>query len=413
MIVPKLRFSEFKDEWIESKIGENFNVTSGTTPLRSEQSYFANPSIYWVKTTDLNNGIIKSTEEKISEIALAKTSLKILPKNTVFVAMYGGFNQIGRTGLLSVEATCNQALSAIYPNENFNPYFVLTYLNHKVDDWKNFAASSRKDPNITKNDVLSFPIIYPNLEEQTKIAEFLSAVDDKISQLSRQLELLNQYKKGVMQKIFSQEIRFKNDNGEDFGVWKTKFIKDLRLYISDGNYGELYPTSSQFVKQGIAFIRANNIKHLKIVDDDMRFIDRELHKILTSGHLKEDDILVTTRGDIGTLAIVENNYVGANINAQICLLRVIDTNQIYARYLLYFLASSFGQKQFKELETGTALKQLPKKNLDKILVNLPCIEEQKKIAEFLTAIDERIDHTTAQLPYTKQWKKGLLQQMFV
>lgn len=389
MIAPKLRFSEFKDEWIESKIGENFNVTSGTTPLRSEQSYFANPSIYWVKTTDLNNGIIKSTEEKISKIALAKTSLKILPKNTVFVAMYGGFNQIGRTGILSVEATCNQALSAIYPNENFNPYFVLTYLNHKVDDWKNFAASSRKDPNITKNDVLSFPIIYPTLTEQTKIAEFLSTVDDKISQLSRQLALLNQYKKGVMQKIFSQEIRFKNDNGEDFGEWDYLQLDEVLDYeqptkyiVESTEYDDIYQTP--VLTAGKSFIlgytnETNGIFEAKkenvIIFDDFttayKFVDFDF-KVKSSA--------------MKILKVKNENF---------------DIRYIYATFSL--LQLPLGDEHKRRWISEYSLQEVP----------VPSIQEQEKIAEFLTAIDERIDHTTAQLTHTKQWKKGLLQQMFV
>ena len=220
MAVPKLRFKEFDGDWFQSKIGEIFQVTSGSTPLRSDNRFFENADIAWVKTTDLNNGLIEKTEEKISQIALKETSVKILPKGTVFVAMYGGFNQIGRTGLLVHEAACNQALSAIYPNEKIDSYFLLTFLNHKVDDWKNFAASSRKDPNITKSDVLAFPLKYPVKEEQTKIASFLSAVDEKISQLTQKHQLLSQYKQGMMQKLFSQQIRFKADDGSEFGEWE-------------------------------------------------------------------------------------------------------------------------------------------------------------------------------------------------
>ena len=116
--------------------------------------------------------------------------------------MYGGFNQIGRTGLLTMESACNQALSAIYPNQLVNPYFLLTYLNFKVEDWKSFAASSRKDPNITKSDVLAFPFILMSLEEQTKIAHFLSAIDQKIEVVAQQIEQAKQWKKGLLQHMF-------------------------------------------------------------------------------------------------------------------------------------------------------------------------------------------------------------------
>ena len=405
MIAPKLRFSEFKDEWIESKIGENFNVTSGTTPLRSEQSYFANPSIYWVKTTDLNNGIIKSTEEKISKIALAKTSLKILPKNTVFVAMYGGFNQIGRTGILSVEATCNQALSAIYPNENFNPYFVLTYLNHKVDDWKNFAASSRKDPNITKNDVLSFPIIYPTLTEQTKIAEFLSAVDDKISQLSRQLELLNQYKKGVMQKIFSQEIRFKNDNGEDFGEWEEVPLNQIASKVTVKNRGnKVTEVLTNSATQGI------------IKQSD--FFDREIvSESNINGYyvVEVDDFVYNPRISVhAPVGPIKRNKITQGIMSP--LYTVFRFKEGNLDFLSYFFGTNFWHDYVKSVaNSGARHDRMNITNSDflEMPILLPSIQEQEKIAEFLTAIDKRIDHTTAQLTHTKQWKKGLLQQMFV
>ncbi|WP_220466421.1 restriction endonuclease subunit S [Dyadobacter psychrotolerans] len=101
------------DGWEMKKIKDIGKVTSGTTPLRSNKTYHTDGNIPWVKTTDLNNSLIINTEEKVTELALKETSLRIYPKNTVLVAMYGGFNQIGRTGILGIDAAINQALSAI------------------------------------------------------------------------------------------------------------------------------------------------------------------------------------------------------------------------------------------------------------------------------------------------------------
>nr|WP_252726211.1 restriction endonuclease subunit S [Acinetobacter indicus] len=199
---PEIRLKGFSGDWEVSKIGDIFEVTSGATPLRSNPRFFENATINWVKTTDLNNGIIHKTEEKVSAVALAETSIKILPKGTVFVAMYGGFNQIGRTGLLSADATCNQALSAIYPNDKVEPYFLLTYLNLKVDSWKELAASSRKDPNITKNDVLSFPLIYPSYDEQMKISKLFKQLDETINLQQQQLQTVKNLKQALLAKMF-------------------------------------------------------------------------------------------------------------------------------------------------------------------------------------------------------------------
>lgn len=199
---PEIRLKGFSGDWVLSKIGEVFQVTSGATPLRSNLRFFENANFDWVKTTDLNNGIINKTEEKISSIALNETSIKILPKGTVFVAMYGGFNQIGRTGLLVSDATCNQALSAIYPNDKVEPYYLLTYLNFKVDSWKDLAASSRKDPNITKSDVLSFPLMFPSVKEQFEISQFFKQLDETLALQQQQLQNLKNLKKAFLEKMF-------------------------------------------------------------------------------------------------------------------------------------------------------------------------------------------------------------------
>ncbi len=152
---------------------------------------------------------------------------------------------------------------------------------------------------IGQSDIATVIVTFPTLPEQTKIANFLTAVDEKIAQLTQKSDLLAQYKKGVMQQLFSQQLRFKDDNGQDFPEWEVKNLSDVNIYISDGNYGEQYPKAEEFKQYGIPFIRANNINGLSLTWADMKFIDDSLHKVLTSGHLEANDILVTTRGDIG------------------------------------------------------------------------------------------------------------------
>ena len=388
MAAPKLRFKEFDGDWFQSKIGEIFQVTSGSTPLRSDNRFFENADIAWVKTTDLNNGLIEKTEEKISQIALKETSVKILPKGTVFVAMYGGFNQIGRTGLLVHEAACNQALSAIYPNEKIDSYFLLTFLNHKVDDWKNFAASSRKDPNITKSDVLAFPLKYPVKEEQTKIASFLSVVDEKISQLTQKHALLSQYKQGMMQKLFSQQIRFKADDGSEFGEWENSYIgneckittgnKDTQNKVDDG----LYPF----------FVRSQTVEKINSYSMDCE-------AILTSGD------------GVG----VGKNYHYMNGKFDFhqrvyCLYEF--SERLIGRYL-YIYFSNYFYDRVKRLSAKNSVDSVRMDMISKMEIKLPCLEEQTKIANFLSAIDQKIEVVAQQIEQAKMWKKGLLQQMFV
>ena len=395
MAVPKLRFKEFDGDWFQSKIGEIFQVTSGSTPLRSDNRFFENADIVWVKTTDLNNGLIEKTEEKISQIALKETSVKILPKGTVFVAMYGGFNQIGRTGLLVHEAACNQALSAIYPNEKIDSYFLLTFLNHKVDDWKNFAASSRKDPNITKSDVLAFPLKYPVKEEQTKIASFLSAVDEKISQ----------YKQGMMQKLFSQQIRFKADDGSEFGEWEEKTLGSLGVFKS----GQGFPEKYQGGKTGVPFFKVS----------DMNTYGNEKRMVVANNYVDADSIL-----EMKVKVILDESIIFAKVGAAVFLERkrlatnfLIDNNMMAftpdPKLNINFIKQFLDTIKFSNFVQVGALPSYNAGDLAIIPIHIPCVVEQTKIANFLSAIDQKIDVVAQQIEQTKQWKKGLLQQMFV
>lgn len=197
---PELRFEGFTGAWEQCKLGKLYKIYSGTTPYRGDISNYDNPKVPWVKTTDLKNKSIDINEEDISNKAANK--LKLLPKNTVLVAMYGGFNQIGRTGLLTYPATINQALAALEPNEKIIPYFLITQLNFRVNDWKKVAASSRKDPNITKKDVENFSLNYPDIKEQTQIGNFFKQLDETITLQEQQLEKLKEMKKGYLQQMF-------------------------------------------------------------------------------------------------------------------------------------------------------------------------------------------------------------------
>ncbi|MFN8393514.1 MAG: restriction endonuclease subunit S [Bacteroidia bacterium] len=199
----ELRFKDAdgKDfpDWEERRLGEVAQIRSGSTPLRSNSLFFEGGIIPWVKTTDLNNSLIFDTEEKVTEAA----KVRINPVHSVLVAMYGGFNQIGRTGYLMVPAATNQALSVLNTDEKLVlPKYLLIWLNAKVDAWKSIAGSSRKDPNITGSDVAAFPISYPSLAEQTKIADFLSSLDAKIQVQQGLISRMETWKKGLLQAMF-------------------------------------------------------------------------------------------------------------------------------------------------------------------------------------------------------------------
>ena len=201
--LPRLRFPEFKDAkpWKPKKLKDIAEVSSGTTPRRSNPEFFEGGTIPWVKTTDLNNSFITETEECVTSLA----KVKINPVGSILVAMYGGFKQIGRTGYLTKPAATNQALSVLQVDaKEVLPIYLLFWLNAKVEVWKRIASSSRKDPNITGSDVASFPIQFPELGEQQKIADCVSCIDAAITGQAEKIDGLHSHKKGLMQQLFPQ-----------------------------------------------------------------------------------------------------------------------------------------------------------------------------------------------------------------
>lgn len=201
MSVPRLRFPEFRKraEWKTTTLSEIATIRSGSTPLRAEPAFHSGGTIPWVKTTDLNNDFIYLTEECITPAAKAK----INPISSVLVAMYGGFKQIGRTGYLTMPAATNQAISVLNTNENeVLPIYLLAWLNVRVGDWKKIASSSRKDPNITGTDVANFPIVYPEKDEQKRIADVVASLNDGITAQTEKIESLREHKTGLMQQLF-------------------------------------------------------------------------------------------------------------------------------------------------------------------------------------------------------------------
>lgn len=419
--IPSLRFPEFDTDWDLKKIKDIGSVRSGSTPLRSKSEYFRGGDIYWVKTTDLNNSKIVDTEEKVTNLALEETSLKLFPIGSVLVAMYGGFNQIGRTGILTVEAATNQALSVINTNSSITPEYLIAWLNAKVYVWRKFAGSSRKDPNITGSDVGSFPIAFPSLPEQQKIADFLSAVDKKIQLLTRKKELLEEYKKGVMQKIFSREIRFKDENGREFTDWEEKRLGDILNFFTTNSFSR---NDLTFINSGVKNIHYGDIhtkfkSRVNTAKEDIPFIKSEisLGKFPSDSYCLEGDIVIADASedytDIGkAIEIIE---IGLDkVLAGLHTIHARDISRVTAiGYKSYLFQTYKVREQIMKQAQGISVLGISKKSIANVLVDLPCLDEQTMIVNLLSSLDQKIQATQSQISLTQQFKKGLLQQMFI
>ena len=193
--------------WGVAKIGSIGQTSSGATPLRSkEASFFDDATIRWVRTLDLNDGLVYDSSEKITKLALASSACSIMPKGTVCVAMYGGAGTIGKCGLLMSDCATNQAVCSIVCNrEIVSPIFLLMQLLALKSYWMKYAVGTRKDPNISQDVVARMKILIPPLDEQKEITDYLDAkcaeIDKLIAKKEQLVKELESYKKSLIYEV--------------------------------------------------------------------------------------------------------------------------------------------------------------------------------------------------------------------
>lgn len=399
---PTLRFPEFKEKWELKKLGKIAKVSSGGTPSRAQSNYW-NGNIPWVSTTLIDFNTILESNEFITNDGLANSSAKLFPKGTLLMAMYGQGKTRGKVAILGIEATTNQACGAIVPNnDKLNELFLFQNLAgryHEIRDLSNQGGQENLSGEIIKNILITLP----TLPEQQKIVTFLTALDEKLQALKQKKNLLEQYKKGVMQKIFSQELRFKDDNGNEFAGWEEKKLGEIleeknEKTKASGQHRILSSTTKGIFNQDEYFTRDIASK-----DNTGYKILRKFQLVFSPQNLWLGNINVNMNFEIG---IVSPSY------KIFSFIKKFTT----AEYCEYFLLTPEMMFEYEQSSVQGASVVRRNLDLDKFLnieFNLPTKEEQTKIATFLSTLDEKINQCQAQITNTEVWKKGLLQGMFV
>ena len=272
-------------------------------------------------------------------------------------------------------------------------------------------------PLVTGGMIKKVNIFIPEFTEQTKIASFLSVVDEKISQLTQKHELLSQYKQGMMQKLFSQEIRFKADDGREFGEWEEKTLIDsvdtnIKWSFTGGPFGSNLK-SEDYTELGIRIIQLQNIGDGAFLNDYKIYTSPEKANELLSCNIYPDEILISKMGDpVARCCIVpkhHDRYVMCSDGIRL----VVDKQNYSSIFMFYQINYQDFRQSASDVSTGSTRKRIGLNDLKQLPIKVPCLEEQTKIANFLSSIDQKIEVVAQQIEQAKTWKKGLLQQMFV
>lgn len=383
--VPKLRFPVFIDMWESRRLGDVAKYRRGSFPqpygLSKWYDNINGTPFVQVFDVDVNMRLKNKTKQKISK--LAETQSVYVEKDSIVLTIQGS---IGRIALTQYDAYVDRTLLIF---EKFIIPVDKKFLIYAI--YLLFEKEKRKAPGgtiktITKEALSEFRLNLPTVKEQQKIASFLSSVDEWIDNLKNQKEELEEYKKGMMQKIFSQEIRFKDEDGKDFPEWEEKKLYELLDYkqptnyiVRDTEYGDNYKTP--VLTAGKSFVLGYTNETDGIYKDKLPVIIF-------------DDFTTTSQ------------FVDFPFKVKSSAMKILQSKQdVNINFI-------FATMQLIKYKIGGHGRHWISK-YSKLNVHVPSLKEQDKVAYFLTSLDDLIQSKQQKISQAESWKKGLMQRLFV
>jgi len=322
---------------------------------------------------------------------------------------------VGDVNINTYKSCIGRGLGAIRANNDMN-YKYLFYVMANSKDVLNSSAQGSTFTAINSGDLRNHKIVFPPLKEQEKIAEILSTIDCQIDDTDKIIDRYEVLKSGLMQRLLSRGIGHsefrKSEVGEIPASWEVKKIGEITEKVQDGNYGNSYPKNEEFIDYGVPFITSAAIGDTKKINEDkIKYISIDKHMELSKAHIEIDDVLFTNRGaNSGEVALVNKKYDGGNIGPQLTLLRS-SKNIIISKYLFYYLQSNMMIKQFNMNDGGSAMNFFSISTTKSFKIAYPNLEEQNKIAEILSSVDNEIEEYKNNKQKLEELKKGLMQQL--
>lgn len=416
---PKLRFKDYSADWqsmtlnsVSEQIGDGLH----STPVYDPDGEF-----FFINGNNLVDGQIKITEstKRLNHIEIQKHKIR-LSSNCILMSINGTIGNLAfyqNQKILLGKSACYIDLK-----EGISKQFIYQLLQSpslKKSFTGELTGSTIKNLSLgTIRDTIFFS---PDKSEVTKIASFLSVVDEKIKQLTKSHELLTHYKQGVMRKIFNQELRFKANDGGDYSDWKTECFGNIYSFKTTNSLSRECLNYEGGTIKNIHYgdIHTKYRSRFSIKNELVPFInsDVDLSKIRADCYCEEGDLIIADASedyaDIGKCIEIINLGEQKLLAGLHTFLAKPKKNSLGKGYMSYAMQSFKVRHQVKVIAQGTKVLSLSATRLSDVLIPIPDSEEQSKIANFLLAIDDKIHNAKSQLEATKQYKQGLLQQMFV
>ncbi|WP_028856103.1 restriction endonuclease subunit S [Psychrilyobacter atlanticus] len=396
---PKLRFKEFNGDWESKNLSEVCSKLNVGFVGTCEKFYTtSSKGVKLIRTGNLVNGkvVTKNIKYVTNEFHEKNKKSQIL-NGDILIARHGSNGQASLYTDIDSANTLNIVI--LRAKEFMNNILLINLINSDRVKKQTLAVTAGSTQGvINTKEIAKLKIVYPTIFEQKKIASFLSSVDNKIGKLEEKKELLEEYKKGIMQKIFSQEIKFKNENGNEYPAWE--FLKAKEIFKNQSNKEHNGDLPILAVTQDKGVVLRDNL-NLKINSSEAGIKN---YKIIEPG-----DFVISLRSFQG--GIEYSNILGISSPAYTVLKPKLSISDVF--YKNYLKKEDFISRLNSAVVGIRDGKQISYSVFGDLKLFYPCLEEQNRIANFLSMIDKKIGVVNTKINEMKDFKKGLLQQMFV
>lgn len=409
--VPRLRFPNFTDDWEQRKLDTmceiitkqtGFDYSATIKPSLLTES--SNETYSFIQNKDFSGNEINLDTDFYIPIEVAERFPKILlDKPSLLISISGRIGNVGFYNLPQKSFIGGAVGICKLRNSQYGEFLVQELGSDYGQNYFRSLIKASSHANITVEDIRNINIIMPKDDcEQEKIASYFNNLDNLITLHQRKCDKLEEYKKAMLQKIFSQELRFKREDGTDYPEWEQTSLEDVCDIVGGGT-----PSTKNidYWNGNIQWFTPSEIGKTKYVSKSVRTISQVGFEKSSARKLPVGTILLTSRATLGEMAIATIECT-TNQGFQSLIPRKINGEYLY--YLQPTIKNYCNKKA-----CGSTFNEISKGELGKCKIPMPHFEEQQKIADFLSALDEAINYAKQELDKWKELKKGLLQQMFV
>jgi type I restriction enzyme S subunit len=411
-LVPRRRFKEFHNTnvWEQRELSELAKFTKGSGYTKGDLKDFGSPIILYGRLyTDYETLIedINAFVDRKENSVISLGGEVIVPSSGESAEDIARASVVGKPGII-----IGGDLNIIKPNEQIDPVFLALAISNGAPN-KDMAkrAQGKSVVHLHNSDLQRINLVFPQIEEQKKIAEFNLQLDNLITLHQRKLEKTKALKSACLSEMFP--IEGEREPKRRFmgftGSWEQRKLGEISDFITKGATPTTY--GFNWVEKGIPFFRNDSIKDNKFVFGEYSYISEEANATLIRSEIHCNDILIAITGDIGKVGIVPKSIDKANINQHMAKIRIL--KDAYPYFMYQYLSIDEMQKKYQKIKTGLSMPQLSLEQIRDTIVKLPSIEEQKQIGSFFAEIDNLITLHQRKLEKLQSIKKAYLNEMFV